>query len=134
MLCLLRGPCMNRFADAGLISHLGERLRRPVPGSPTVGIRRGLGLGGAVLISAMVGLAAYDAAHRRELGIQAPRQEVASLARSLAQQVSGSLQTADAVVRAAAIDSLVGPLRDLHWLLHERLRDRAQAIPSARDI
>lgn len=99
-----------------------------------MGIRRGLGLGGAVLISAMVAFAAYDAAHRREMAIQATQQEAAGLARSLAQQIGRSLQTADVVVRDAATDSLVSPVRDLPWLLHERLRDRAQAIPSARDI
>ena len=120
---------MNRLVDAGPVSH----LRKGEPRPPAVGIRRGLWAGGAVLISAMVVLAAYDAAHRREMAIQATQQEVAGLARSLAQQMGRALQTTDVVVRDAATDSLVGALRNLHWR-HERLRDRAQAIPSARDI
>jgi len=125
---------MNRFIDAGPVPRSQGRERHPEPRPAAVGIRRGLWLGGAVLISAMVVFAAYDAAHRREMAIQATQQEVAGLARSLAQQIGRSLQTVDVVVRDAATDSLVGPLRDLHWLLHERLRDRAQAIPSAHDI
>src|SRR5262245_49492205 len=125
---------MSRLADAAPFSHPRESLRGAEPRPLAVGVRRGLWLGGAVLISAMLVFAAYDASLRREMAIQAARQEVAGLARSLAQQIGRSLQTADVVVREAATDSLVGPMRDLPWLLHERLRDRAQAIPSAHDI
>ncbi|HXX11783.1 MAG TPA: ATP-binding protein [Burkholderiales bacterium] len=125
---------MNRLVDTAPVPRVHDSERWAEPRSPTVGIRRGLWLGGAVLISAMVVFAAYDAAHRRELAIQATQQEVAGLARSLAQQMARSLQTADVIVRDAATDSLVASLRDLRWLLHERLRDRAQAIPYARDV
>src|SRR5215470_17376896 len=124
---------MNPFGEAKPVSRLRKSLRRADP-PQGVGIRRGLWLGGAVLIGVMIVFAAYDAAHRRRLAIQATQHEVTGLARSLAQQIGRSLQTADAVVRDAATDSTLGPLRDLRWLLHERLRGRAQAIPSARDF
>src|SRR5215475_138672 len=100
----MRRAPMNRFVETTLVPHRRKGERWVERRSPTVGIRRGLWLGGAVLISAMVVFAAYDAAHRRELAMQATRHEVAGLARSLAQQMGRSLQTADVVVRDAATD------------------------------
>ena len=97
-------------------------------------IHRGLWLGGALLITAMVASAAYDVAHRREIVIETTRQEGARLARALAQQIARLLYSVDAVVRDTATDALVSPLRDLHWVLHERLRDRIHSIQPIQDL
>jgi len=87
-----------------------------------------------VLITAMVAFAAYDVAHRREVAIEATRQEVAGLARALAQQIAGLLRTVDVVVRDTATDALVGPTRDPPWQLRERLRERAHPIAPVEDL
>ncbi|HTS54545.1 MAG TPA: PAS domain S-box protein, partial [Burkholderiales bacterium] len=107
-------------------------MRSATPPYPTVGIQRGLWLGGALLITAMVAFAGYDVAHRRDLAIKTTQQEVSGLARALAQQIAGLLHTVDVVVRDTA-EVLVAPPGDLRRL-HERLRDRVHAIPAIQDL
>jgi PAS domain S-box-containing protein len=86
------------------------------------------------LITAMAAFAAYDVAHRRDVVIEATQQEVAGLARALAQQIAGLLHTVDVVVADTAADALVASSGDLRWVLHERLRDRAHLIAPIQDL
>jgi len=110
------------------------RQRPAAPQASSTNIQRGLWLGGAVLIAAMVVFAAYDVTHRRDLVIGATQQEVAGLARTLAQQTAGVLRAVDTVLRDTAADALVGPSGDPHSALGERLRERVHPIPALRDL
>jgi PAS domain S-box-containing protein len=99
-----------------------------------VSVERALWLGGALLISAMVAFAAYDVEHRRDVVVEATHNEGADLARTLAQDTAHLLGSVDIVVRDAAADGLIAPMRELRWGMHQRLQDRAHAIPAIKDL
>jgi PAS domain S-box-containing protein len=125
---------MAPAVDVAFASRVRRGVRPATSPSSPVGIQRGLWLGGALLITAMVAFAAFDVVHRRDVAIEATQQEVAGLTRALAQQIAGLLRTVDVVVRDTATDALVRSPRGLRWELHERLRDRAHPIPLIQDL
>jgi len=110
------------------------RWRQIARSAKSLSLQNSLWLGGALLVTAIVASAVYDVAHRRDIVIDRTREDAASLARVVAQQIAGLLHTVDVVVRDTGTDALVGPLHELRWTLHERLRERIHAIPQIRDL
>ncbi|HTT36642.1 MAG TPA: ATP-binding protein [Burkholderiales bacterium] len=110
------------------------RWRQITHPSKSLSWQNSLWLGGALLVTAIVASAVYDVAHRREIVIDRTREDGASLARVVAQQIAGLLHTVDVIVRDTGTDALVSPLHELRWTLHERLRERIHAIPPIRDL